>query len=96
MENSDNRPSFFNVDLYMTKHLKLSGQDFSLFLKVFNLFDNSNEIEVFGDTGRAAYTLELTRAQQSPRGVNTLEEFFIRPDFYSAPRQIVLGFKYSF
>ena len=96
LENSDNRPSFFNVDLYMTKHLKLSGQDFSLFLKVFNLFDNSNEIEVFGDTGRAAYTLELTRAQQAPRGVNTLEEFFIRPDFYSAPRQIVLGFKYSF
>jgi outer membrane receptor protein involved in Fe transport len=96
LENSDNRPTFFNVDLYMTKYLKLSGQDISLFLKVFNLFDTANETDVFGDTGRAAYTLELTRAQQAPRGVNTLEEFFTRPDFYSAPRQIVLGFLYTF
>jgi outer membrane receptor protein involved in Fe transport len=62
----------------------------------FNLFDTANETDVFGDTGRAAYTLELTRAQQAPRGVNTLEEFFTRPDFYSAPRQIVLGFLYTF
>ena len=67
----------------------------SVFLKVFNLFDTANEIEVFGDTGRAGYTLDLTRAQVAPRGLNTLQEFFTRPDFYSAPRQIVVGFDYS-
>lgn len=96
LENSDNRPTFFNVDLYLTKYLKIAGNDISLFLKVFNLLDRANEREVFGDTGRAGYTLELTRAQQAPRGVNTLEEFFTRPDFYSAPRQVVMGFSYSF
>ncbi|MFQ5606031.1 MAG: TonB-dependent receptor domain-containing protein [bacterium] len=96
LENSDNRPAFFNVDLYLTKYLTLNQHNFSIFLKVFNLFDTANEIEVFGDTGRAGYTLELTRAQQAPRGVNTLNEFFTRPDFYSAPRQIVIGVLYSF
>ena len=56
----------------------------------------ANEVEVFTDTGRAGYTLELTRTTQQPRGVNTLEEFFTRPDYYSAPRQIVLGASVEF
>ena len=67
------------------------NQDVSAFIKVFNLFDTANENEVFSDTGRAGYSLELTRAQEPPKGVNTLEEYFIRPDYYSAPRQIVIG-----
>ncbi len=96
LENSDNRPSIFNVDLFITKFFKIFDQQLSVFLKVFNLFDTANEIQVFSDTGRAGYTLELTRAQQQPRGVNTLSEFFTRPDFYSAPRQIVLGASLEF
>lgn len=96
LENSDNRPTFFNVDLYVTKYLTIDNHKVSLFAKVFNLFDRANEIEVFGDTGRAGTTLELTRAQQAPRGVNTLKEFFTRPDFFSQPRQIIFGISYSF
>ncbi|MFQ5771760.1 MAG: TonB-dependent receptor plug domain-containing protein [bacterium] len=96
LENSDNRPTFFNVDLYLTKYLQIYDKNVSLFVKVFNLFDRANEIDVFTDTGRAAYTLELTRAQEAPRGVNTLKEFFTRPDFYSPPRQLVFGVSYSF
>jgi len=91
LENSDNRPSFYNVDLYCTKYLTLGGVNLSLFLKVYNLFDTANELNVFGDTGRAGYTLELTRAQEAPRGANTLEEYYSRPDFYSAPRQVIIG-----
>lgn len=96
LENSDNRPSIFNIDLFITKFFDLLGQQISVFLKVFNLLDTANELQVFSDTGRAGYTLELTRAQQQPRGVNTLREFFTRPDFYSAPRQIVLGTSLGF
>jgi hypothetical protein len=55
-----------------------------------------NEVNVFGDTGRAGETLELTRNQQPPRGVNTIQEFFTRPDFYSSPRQIIFGASVSF
>lgn len=96
LENSDNRPAFYNVDLYVTKYLKFFNQRFSLFLKVYNLLDRMNEREVFTDTGRAGYTLELTRAQEAPRGVNTLKEFYTRPDFYSAPRQVIIGASYEF
>jgi len=91
LENSENKPKFFNVDMYLTKYLKIWDNEVSIFLKIYNLFDTANELDVFGDTGRAGYTLELTRAQEAPRGVNTLQEYFTRPDFYSAPRQIILG-----
>lgn len=96
LENSDNKPAFFKVDLFLTKYMTFKNNNVSLFTKVFNLFDRGNEKDVFSDTGRANSTLELTRAQQAPRGVNTLEEFFTRPDFYSPPRQIVVGMSYSF
>ncbi len=96
LENSDNRPAFYNLDLYVTKYFKFDSFGLSVFLKVYNVFDTANEIDVFSDTGRAGYTLELTRPQQAPRGVNTLAEFYSRPDFYSAPRQILLGAALSF
>jgi outer membrane receptor protein involved in Fe transport len=96
LENSDNVPNFYNLDLYVTKYFKLSTIGLSVYLKVYNVFDTANEINVFTDTGRAGYTLELTRPQQAPRGVNTLAEFYSRPDFYSAPRQILLGAALSF
>lgn len=96
LENSDNRPAFYNVDLYLTKYFSLAGKPISVYLKVYNLFDTLNEINVFTDTGRSGYTLELTRNQTAPRGVNTLQEYFTRPDFYSAPRQIVVGADISF
>ena len=96
LENSDNRPAFYDVDFYVTKYFELVGHQLSVFVKIFNLFDTLNELNVYGDTGRAGDTLELTRNQTAPRGVNTIKEYFTRPDFYSSPRQIVLGADFSF
>ena len=91
LENSDNKPGIFNVDLYITKYFDIAGYKLSVFAKVYNLFDTENEQDVFGDTGRAGYSLELTRNQEAPRGVNTIKEYYTRPDFYSAPRQVIIG-----
>ena len=96
LENSDNRPAYYDVDFFITKYFEIAGSQLSVFMKIFNLFDTLNEVDVFGDTGRAGDTLELTRNQTPPRGVNTLKEFFTRPDFYSSPRQIVFGAEFSF
>ncbi|MGE5401098.1 MAG: TonB-dependent receptor [Ignavibacteriales bacterium] len=96
LENSDTRPSVFNIDLYLTKYFRLLDRSISAFLKIYNLFDSANELNVFSDTGRAGYTLDLTRAQAEPRGVNTIQQYFTRPDFYSAPRQVILGATINF
>jgi hypothetical protein len=66
-----------------------------VFVKIYNLFDTQNELEVFTDTGRAGYSIEAGYSGQ-PRGINTIEEYFTRPDFYSAPRQIIVGAGISF
>ncbi len=81
LENSDNMPMFSQVDMYLTKYFTLGTIQLSVFAKVYNLFDTANEINVFGDTGRAGYTLELTRSGQAPQGVNSLQQYFTRPDF---------------
>jgi outer membrane receptor protein involved in Fe transport len=96
IENSSNKPAFFNVDLYLTKYLKLMGVNLSVFAKIYNLFDTPNEVNVFTDTGRAGYTLQLTQQQSAPRGVNTLAEFYTRPDYYSSPRQVIVGAQIDF
>ncbi len=96
LENSDRRPSYFNVDLFATKYFEIFGSQLSIFARIYNLFDTANEIDVFGDTGRAGYTLEVTRSQEPPRGVNTIEEFYTRPDYYSSPRSINIGFSLTF
>ncbi len=96
LENSANKPTFFNVDLNIVKYFKLAGLDLSAFVKVYNLFDTANQLNVFTDTGSAGYTLQETIPQAPPHGINTIQEFFTRPDFYSAPRQILIGASLDF
>ncbi|MEE9289220.1 MAG: TonB-dependent receptor, partial [Bacteroidota bacterium] len=93
--NSENRPRSITIDLYASKSFSLISYRINLFTKIFNVFDARNERDVFSDTGRANYSLEANFTG-SPRGVNTIEEFFRRPDFFSAPRQVVVGLDFSF
>ncbi len=88
--NSENKPSVITVDLYATKHLDVFGAPLNIFLKVYNLLDTGNEFDVFTDTGRAGYSLEANYSGE-PRGINTIDEYYTRPEFYSAPRQLLLG-----
>jgi hypothetical protein len=84
----------YTVDLYATKFLSFSDYSMSLFAKVYNLFDTENELNIFTDTGRANYSIQAGLSGR-PRGVNSIEEYYTRPDFYSAPRQIVVGVEIS-
>jgi hypothetical protein len=93
--NSETRPTVATVDMYATKYLDVLGSPLNIFLKVYNLLDTRNELDVFSDTGRAGYSLEANYSG-APRGINTIDEFYTRPEFYSAPRQIVLGLGISF
>lgn len=93
--NSENRPVFTSVDVYATKHLNFFNYPFNIFMKIYNLFDTENELNVFSDTGRAGYSLEANYSG-SPRGINSIQEYYTRPDFYSAPRQVVIGLDLTF
>ncbi len=92
-ENSERKPTQYTFDLKMHKDLILLSAKYSVFIKLFNILDRKNEIRVYSDTGRAGYTI---RPRTSVKGVNTLDDFRNRPDFYSEPRRIILGASIGF
>jgi len=102
--NSGRRPITSKVDLFAEKSFKLFNNTLVIFLKVFNLFDTLNERLVYEDTGRATYTLvQVTGGAQAVDdlaaripGLHTSSEYFNRPNYYSAPRQILAGFSIEF
>ena len=97
--NSERRPMQTNVDLLVEKSFSVSTAVVTVFAKVFNLFDTLNERSVYSNTGRATYTLEESKggAQETNRlsetipGVHSATEYFIRPQYYSAPRELRFG-----
>lgn len=97
VENSGRRPAQFAVDIYMYKNFSLWKTRYQVFLRVFNLFDRRNEVNVFTDTGRAGYSLApLYVGGLRPAGLNTLDQYYDRPDFFSEPRRVQVGLEIQF
>ena len=93
-ENCERKPARYNIDLRAYYNFKLSDLKLSMFLNIYNLTDRMNELDVYTDTGRAGYS--LIPSPGVIRGVNTLEEYLIRPNFYSAPRYFTVGVSVGF
>ena len=97
-ENSRTKPTFWNVDMRLFKDLMFMSKKWSLFVRVFNLFDTLNEINVYDDTGRAGFTtdLERNRALNPVQNVNTIDEWYLDITHYSEPRRIEFGVMFDF
>ena len=95
-ENSGRKPFNYNVDLRLFRQLQIGKMKYNLFVKVYNIFDRKNEINVYEDTGRAGYSLISHYIGERRGYVNSLEEWLTRPDFYSEPRKILVGFDVEF
>ncbi|MEO0556681.1 MAG: TonB-dependent receptor [Bacteroidota bacterium] len=92
--NSEIRPSTFNVNLNAYKNLQVGPARVQVFSRVDNLFDARNENGIYGDTGRATYSLEQAIEARNFRGPDAvLEQRYTRPDFFSQPRRVVLGLR---
>lgn len=102
--NSERKPSSNSIDLLASYKFKFFKFDFTAFIKIYNLLDTRNEKYVFNDTGRANYTYAFRNQQETESlknhygesGVHTYDEYINRPDWYSSPRQIRLGFSFDF
>lgn len=94
-ENSERKPDQYTIDLRLHKFFKLKGVKITFFANVYNLFDRRNEVLVYNDTGRATYSLIPTYTGQI-QGLNSLNEYLIRPDYYSPPREIKMGLGFKF
>lgn len=102
--NSGRKPWQQSVDLLMNKSLKIIGIHYSIFAKIYNLFDRRNERYVFNDTGRAGYTFVNQSQQETDAfknhygepGIHTWKEYQTRPNFYRSPRLVTLGIAMNF
>ncbi len=97
-ENSERLPNQKSVDLYINRRFDLSGFAFNAFLNIYNLFDIQDQTGVYGDTGSAEYTTEIRpwAITYNPNRVGTVEDYVLQPGWYTAPRQIQLGFSVEF
>ena len=98
--NSDRKPWQKSVNARLFKNISLGKHSLTLFAKVYNVFDMLNERYVYNDTGRSGYTFinrstqetETLTSHYGESGVHTWEEYHKRPYYYSAPREIQIGF----
>ena len=97
-QNSEKKPTTWNVDLRFHKDFFLWEKKLTFFLRVLNLFDRLNEVNVYDDTGRAGFTTDLERVRSlNPRlYVNSLEQWFTNATHYSEPRRIEFGVMLGF
>jgi outer membrane receptor protein involved in Fe transport len=101
---SGNKPTQYTVDLLAQKEMTFAGVNWMIFLKVFNLFDRLNEVNVFDDTGRSTYTLAIQRGEGATidqhvgvvTGVHSMSEYFTDPTMYAAPREVLVGIAVTF
>jgi len=95
VENSERKPAFMNFDFYAYRNFRVGEQNLNAFVRVYNLLDQKNELDVYSDTGRANYTLSAL-ASGTIFGVNSLSDYLARPNFYSDPRQVLAGIGLEF
>jgi outer membrane receptor protein involved in Fe transport len=99
--NSERKPFYASVDLLFNKSFEITKtSSVTIFLKVFNLLDTHNERFVYDDTGRASYSLEESKGgpqatnliSQKYPSIKSANEYFNRPNYYSTPREVRVGF----
>ncbi len=92
--NGGTKPFTQMYDMKIYKNITLSGLKMNVYAKFDNLFDIQNEYTVYGDTGSAKYTLAQARAEanNAVEAINTLDDYFLHPDWYGDPRRFTVGF----
>ena len=98
LTNSQKKPMTYNVDLRAYKDFSVGPGNLNIFLRVLNLFDVMNAVNVYDDTGKPGFTRdeEIAAATNPPEFINSLDRWFTNSTHFSEPRRIEIGFTYSF
>lgn len=100
--NTEKKPMRFRFDLNAEKRFKLGGLQYGLRLQVNNLFNVLNQNSVNSISGNASDIVRLASVQQDRDTVNqfvglyTQGEEDIFPQWYSAPRQVLMALTLNF
>jgi len=96
--NSDIKPSIVNVDFRVYKDFEFSTTVLTVFLRVFNLLDFDNAVNIYTDTGDPYFTFAKLEAERINPTLynNTLDELYTNPTYFSEPRRVEIGLGFNF
>lgn len=96
-ENDERKPYYINFDLNFAISYRFKGFNSTFFTNIYNIFDIANEVAIFEDTGRGTYTIQEKYYYDAlVRCINTVHDYYYRPQYLSAPRKVVAGIKIEF
>jgi outer membrane receptor protein involved in Fe transport len=97
-ENSARNPSQKNVDLTVQRTWPVGSWEVSFFIYIYNVFDNRDEVSVYGDTGTADYTTYINpeKIGYNAGRIGTVEDYVLQPGWYTPPRQVQVGLSVGF
>ena len=101
--NSDNKPTLINLDLRVYKDFEISSTVLTVFLRVFNLLDFDNPVNLYTDTGDPFFTFAKLEAEKNTPPEyftevinNDLDEYYTDPTYFSEPRRVEIGLGFNF
>jgi hypothetical protein len=97
LPNGERKPFYINFDVNFSMSFKFSGMKTTLFTNIYNIFDIENSVKIFNDSGNAQYTRSMSRmTDDMVKSVNTINDYYHRPDYRSAPRKVLVGMEVEF
>ena len=98
LTNSELKPSSVDMDVRAYKDFMIGSYRLSIFARVYNLLDALNQLNVYNDSGTADFTEEkyVQDQQHLPAVVNTVDQYYTDPSYYSEPRKFEVGFSLFF
>lgn len=95
--NSGRGPGTWQVDLQVAKQWRMGNLLYGGFLRVANVFDTKNCVQVFASTGRCdAGTINQADRRQGNTTTTESSSFYDRPWYYASQRSINAGIRVSF
>ena len=99
-KNTEFKPWKSNLDFYANKEFRIGALGASFFVRIFNVFDQANHLNVFSVTGKAGRDHRFPVMEQLEYnrlvGLFTLQDIDNHRNWYSEPRRIQVGLSIRF
>ncbi len=92
-QNSERKPSTLNLDISGEYAIPVGDSRLALYFLIKNAMDRENARGVNKDTGSPSYSLIPTYVPE--QSIHTLADFLSRPDYFQAPREVLVGMKFK-
>jgi hypothetical protein len=97
-ENSSRLPNQKSVDLYFNRRIDMAGLAWDLYINIYNLFDQRDQVNVYSDTGTAEYSTNIDPKDYGydAKRIGTIQDYANQPGWYTSPRQVQIGLAVTF